>query len=152
MRKTWDHCGKRSGLTKNVEWIWMIMLFLFPAIFLVLFGSSLWTPPSDSACPLSFPGTYLLPTLPLQDSSGMFSYKAANAHPHIPSLPCSSLAGPTRQTANRWPVGCKWCPRDFWETETDSWRKPPSHPALPSSLALPSEEVMLSAASATLWP
>lgn len=152
MRNTWDHCGKRSGLTKNVEWIWMIMLFLFLAIFLVLFGSSLWTPPSDSACPLSFPGTYLLPTLPLQDSSGMFSYKAANAHPHILSLPCSSLAGPPRQTANCWPVRCKCVlGTSGKQRQTPEERLLPIQPFLPL-WTLPGEEVMLSAASATLWP
>lgn len=110
--KTWIH---------NKCWVSLNdYIVLFPEIFLVMFGSSLW-PLLDFAFPLSFPGTYLLPSLPLQDSSGTrcwlvlqplsslptLSCKAANAHAHIPSFPCSSLAEPPWQIGDHWPVRCE---------------------------------------------
>lgn len=148
----WDHCGKRPGLTTNVEWNWMIMLFLFSAIYLVMFGSSLWTLPSDFTFPLSFPGTYLLPSLPLQDSSGTLcwlvlqplfslptlSCKAANAHACIPSFLYCSWAEHLCKLA----ITGQWDARGVLGT-SGKQRETPEESPLPIHLFLPALDIAM---------
>lgn len=154
MRITWDNCGKRPGLTTNVEWLWMIMLFLFSAILLVMVGFSLWTLRSDFAFSLSFlvpicSHHYYFRTL-LAHFVGWFSNpfplcllcpeeRAENSHAHVLSFPCSSLEEPPGHIldSEMWGEG----PRDLWErfpswqTERDSCGEPqpfPIHHFLPA--------------------
>lgn len=94
MRIAWDNCGKKAGLATNVEWLWMIMLFLFSAVFLVTFGFPLWTLPSDFAFSLSFPGTCLLPSLLHQDSAGTFCWLVLQHLSSLPTLSCRSWKCP----------------------------------------------------------